>query len=73
MISLPPLKGQMQHITDERRAYCCDGFCREFEMKDCRKQFARLDCLSSLGSSLLSVPGKRSCQHTRPAAVARSA
>ncbi|QOH39368.1 hypothetical protein C7S14_1852 [Burkholderia cepacia] len=44
-----------------------------FEMNACRKQPARLDCPSSLGSSLLSVSGKRTRQHTRPAAVARSA
>ncbi|MHA6878320.1 hypothetical protein [Ralstonia pseudosolanacearum] len=28
MVSLPALKGQLQHITDEMRAYYSDGFCR---------------------------------------------
>lgn len=28
MVSLPALKGQLQHITDEMRAYYGDGFCR---------------------------------------------
>ena len=28
MVSLPALKGQLQHITDEMRAYYSDGFCQ---------------------------------------------
>lgn len=28
MVSLPALKGQLQHITDKMRAYYSDGFCR---------------------------------------------
>jgi len=44
-----------------------------FETKACRKKSAPLDCPPSLGSSLLSVPGKRTRQHTRLSAVARSA
>ena len=28
MVSLPALKGQLQHITDEMRDYYSDGFCR---------------------------------------------
>ncbi len=28
MVSLPALKAQLQHITDEMRAYYSDGFCR---------------------------------------------
>ena len=28
MVSLPAMKGQLQHITDEMRAYYSDGFCR---------------------------------------------
>lgn len=32
MVSLPALKGQLQHITDEMRAYYGDGFCRAINL-----------------------------------------
>jgi integrase len=40
MVSLPALKGQLQHITDEMRAYYADGFCRAVNLVLDRNHFS---------------------------------
>ena len=61
------------HVASIRRTRAFPARRTRTEAQACRKRSARLDCFPSLGSSLLSAPGKRTRQHTRPAAVARSA
>ncbi len=41
MVSLPALKGQLQHITDEMRAYYSDGFCRAVNLVFDKEHFSR--------------------------------
>ncbi|WP_260393100.1 hypothetical protein [Ralstonia sp. SET104] len=40
MVSLPALKGQLQHITDEMRAYYSDGFCRAVNLVFDKEHFS---------------------------------
>lgn len=40
MVSLPALKGQLQHITDEMRSYYSDGFCRAVNLVFDKEHFS---------------------------------
>ena len=40
MVSLPALKGQLQHITDEMRAYYSDGFCEAVNLVFDKEHFS---------------------------------
>lgn len=40
MVSLPALKAQLQHITDEMRAYYADGYCRAVNLVFDRDHFS---------------------------------
>lgn len=40
MVSLPALKGQLQHLTDEMRAYYSDGFCRAVNLVFDKEHFS---------------------------------
>jgi len=40
LVSLPALKGQLQHITDEMRAYYSDGFCKAVNLVFDKEHFA---------------------------------
>jgi hypothetical protein len=40
MVSLPALKGQLQHITDEMRAYYSDGFCHAVNLVFDKEHFS---------------------------------
>ncbi|MBA9900402.1 hypothetical protein D7207_29945 [Burkholderia cepacia] len=42
-VSLPALKGHLQHVTDEMRVYCSDGFCRTVNLVFDNEHF-RLFC-----------------------------
>lgn len=44
MVSLPALKGHLQHVTDEMRVYCSDGFCRAVNLVFDKEHF-RLFCV----------------------------
>jgi hypothetical protein len=40
MVSLPALKAQLQHITDEMRAYYADGYCRAVNLVFDKEHFS---------------------------------
>ncbi|WP_262389530.1 hypothetical protein [Cupriavidus campinensis] len=53
MVSLPALKGQLQHITDEMRAYYSDGFCRAVNLVFDKEHFSHEWSASKSESSFL--------------------
>ncbi|WP_237491357.1 hypothetical protein [Malikia spinosa] len=54
MVSLPALKGQLQHITDEMRAYYSDGFCRAVNLVFDKDHFSHEWTAAKAESSFLS-------------------
>lgn len=53
MVSLPALKGQLQHITDEMRAYYSDGFSRAVNLVFDKEHFSHEWSASKSESSFL--------------------
>ena len=53
MVSLPALKGQLQHITDEMRAYYSDGFCRAVNLVFDKNHFSHEWSAAKAESSFL--------------------
>ena len=53
MVSLPALKGQLQHITDEMRAYYSDGFCRAVNLVFDKEHFSHEWSAAKAESSFL--------------------